>query len=108
MKIVVGIICALLLVVLGTTSDAQAQTTYYIGNGSTVAVLQVGIVTTCGTLGPYNVAPGTVLPVLIPAGCVVQGIKYNGQFFAIGYNGPVPPPNPPNNLIVTPARAHFY
>lgn len=107
MKLLVGFLAAFLLVVLGTSVDAQAQT-YYLGNSSTVAVTGVTIQTsTCGTIGPFNIPVGTALPVPIPPGCVVIGIWYQGMFFPVGYDGPAPPPNPPFRLIVTPGRAVF-
>jgi hypothetical protein len=107
MKILIGFLAAFLLVVLGTTADAQAQI-YYLGNSSTVGVTGVTIQTsTCGTIGPFNVPPGPAVAVPIPAGCVVTGIWYQGFFFPVGYDGPAPPPNPPFRLIVTNGRAVF-
>jgi hypothetical protein len=46
-----------------------------------------------------------MLPVL--AGCNVAGIVYQTITYAMGYNGPVPPPNPPNRLVVSLGRAVF-
>lgn len=106
MKMFAGIICALLLTVLGSTTEAKAIT-YYLGNSSPVMVTGVYIQTTCGPFGPYNLPAGTVTPVVLPAGCNVTGIWYQSMFFPVGYDGPAPPPNPPNRLIVTPARAVF-
>lgn len=106
MKFLSGLVCAILLVVIGATTEAKAIT-YYLGNSSPAVVTGVYIQTTCGPFGPYNLAPGTVTPVFIPAVCNVTGILYQMIFYPVGYDGPVPPPNPPNRLIVTPARAVF-
>lgn len=107
MKFLVGLLAAFLLVVLGTTIDAQAQTTYYLGNNSPVPTTATIQTSACGTIGPVLVSPGTVVPVLIPAGCTVTGIWYRSVFYPTGYYGPLPPPNPPSTLIVTIARAVF-
>ncbi len=106
MKFISGLVCAILLVVLGAATEAKAIT-YYLGNSSPAAVAGVYIQTSCGPFGPYNLPAGTVTPVAIPAVCTVTGIIYQMMFFPVGYDGPAPPPNPPNRLIVTPARAVF-
>jgi hypothetical protein len=108
MKFLLGFFAALLLVVLSTTVDVMAQTTYYVGNNSPVATCATIQTSTCGTIGPVCPGPGVILPVAIPAGCTVTGIWYRGVFYpATGTVTPLPPPNPPNSLIVTIARAVF-
>jgi hypothetical protein len=107
MKLLIGFLAAFLLVVLGTTVDAQAQV-YYVSNSSTVTTASVSIQTSCGPVGPFVVPPGPALAIPIPPGCTVLGILYNGGFFPVGYSGPVPPPTPPNRLQVTPLRAVFF
>lgn len=107
MKFFIGVLAAFLLVVLGTTVDAQAQT-YYVSNSSSVTTASVSVQTTCGPIGPFVVAPGAVIAIPIPPGCTVLGILYNMGFFPVGYSGPVPPPTPPNRLQVTPLRAVFF
>lgn len=106
MKLLLGFLTAFLLVVLGPTVDAQAQT-YPVGNNSFVIVC-VTIQTTCGPIGPICVPAGTVVIVAIPPGCVVTGVWYQSILYSVGYSGPVPPPNPPNQLQVTPGRAVFF
>lgn len=106
MKTITGLLCALLFAVLGTV-DSQAQS-YCITNSSPVPVFAC-VQTTCGALcPPAAIPPGATWCTPIPAGCVVQGVLYNGIVYAIGYAGPLPPPNPPTRLRVGTMRAIFY
>ncbi len=104
MKILIGLIFAIVVTLVGTTEEAHA---YYLGNSTPVVVNNVFISTSCGPIGPFNLLPNTVINVPIPVGCVVTGVIYQGLMYAIGFNGPVPPPNPPNRLVVTTGRAVF-
>lgn len=106
MKLLVGFLAAFLLVVLGTTVDAQAQT-YYLGNSSSVAVTSATLQTTCGTIGPFFIPPNTIIPIPLPPACTATGVWYQSIFYPVGYYAAIPPPNPPNSLIVTPGRAVF-
>ncbi len=106
MKLLVGILCAILFAVVGTTTDAQA---YFLTNNTPVPVNGIIIRTTCGPFGPFNLPAGpATINIPIPANCRVTGIMFRGAFFPIGYTGPVPPPNPPNGVTVTPNGATFW
>ena len=108
MKFLLGFLASFVVVVFGTTVDAYAQTTYYLGNNSPVVTCATIQTSACGTIGPICPGPGMIIPVPIPAGCTVTGIWYRGVFYpATGAVVPLPPPNPPNSLIVTIARAVF-
>lgn len=101
------LIIAAVVFTLGMASEAYAQ--YWIGNGSPVGITAQVYVNCGGVISlvpaaPIGVAPGTVAPIFIPAGCTVVGARINGTGYPMGYNGPAAPPNPPTTIIVTPAR----
>ena len=106
MKFFLGAICAMLLAVFAST-DAQAQ--YCVTNNSTVVIPagQIIIQTTCGTFTVPTLPPGATWCVPLPTGCVVKRIIYRGVVYPVGYNGPLPPPNPPFWLVVAATGAIF-
>ncbi len=106
MKLLVGILCAVLFTVVGTTTDAHA---YLLTNSTSAPVNGIQIRTSCGIFGVFNLPPGpSSINVPIPTSCNVGGILYSGMFFPVGYSGPVPPPNPPNGVTVTSTGATFW
>lgn len=109
MKLLTGILCAVLFAVLGTV-DSQAQ--YTITNNSPVPVTVCIHTANCGIFGPFNVPPGAVFvaPVPIPP-CQVTGLQYpcpGGPIYPVGFAGFLPPPNPPTRLSVGPTGATFW
>lgn len=108
MKLFAGLLCAILLVVAGSIADAKA---YFLTNNTPAPVTGIMIRTTCGVFGPFGLPAGPFtlnLPGIPPVGCVVTGIALRGAVFPIGYTGPIPPPNPPNGVTVTPNGATFW
>lgn len=104
MKLFAGIICALLLSFLGTTEEAKA---IYLTNNTAIA-LTMRVQTTCGIMGPYVVPPLTTIYVNPPPGCTATGIFFRGVFYPYSPGFvPIPPPNPPNSVWVTPNGAIF-
>lgn len=104
-KLFAGILCALLLTIFGTTEEAQA---YFLTNNTPVPVNGVIVMTTCGPMGPFSIPPMTTIMVNPPLGCTVTGIRYRGvpYGFTPGFV-PIPPPNPPFAVWVTPNGATF-
>lgn len=107
MKLLVGAICAILLAVFAG-NEAHAQ--YCVTNNSPVVIPggQIIVRTTCGLFTVPPLPPGATwcTPVLPPT-CTVTGIIYRGVFYPMGYNGPLPLPNPPSWLLVAAAGATF-
>lgn len=99
MKFFAGIICALLLAVLGTL-DAKAQN-YCVENNTLNPISTVCIRISCGPpiCSPPVIASGGVWCTPIPANCTVLGIVYNNTFYPVGYSGPT--------LTVTATTATF-
>lgn len=98
---------AAIMFALSMASEAYAQ--YWVSNASSVSIVaQVyvdcsGIVTLMPVV-PLVIAPGTIVGVTIPPGCTVVGAFVNASSYAVGYGGPMAPPNPPNNITVGSAR----
>lgn len=105
MKLLSGLICAVLLTILGAATEAKAV--YYVGNSTPAVVTSATIVTTCGSYVYTNIPPNTILPLTLPPGCTVTGAIYQGILYPTGTYSPLPPPNPPNRLAVTIARTVF-
>lgn len=109
MKMLAGFLCALLVAIVGMTTDANA---YVLTNNTPVVITGISVRTSCGVFGPYTLGPASSssssINVPIPSSCTIFGIMFRGAFFPVGYNGPVPPPNPPNGLTVGAAGATFW
>lgn len=105
MKMLVGIIAALLIAVLGTT-DAAAQ--YSICNSSPVPISATVRFNCVAPAPPVVILPGTCTVFTMPTNCMALGVIVNGVFYAVGTNGPTVPPNPPNWIIVGPTSTSVW
>lgn len=102
MKLLTGILCAILMSVATVASVAQ---TYCVNNNSPVAIT-VYLQRTCGTVG-VSILPYSTWCTPMPPGCSATGIVYGFTFYPIGFSGPLPPPNPPSTLTVGRGSATF-
>lgn len=102
MKLLTGLLCAILMSVATVASVAQ---TYCVNNNSPVAIT-VYLQRTCGTIG-VSILPFSTWCAPLPFGCSATGIVYGFTFYPIGYSGPLPPPNPPSTLTVFRSGATF-
>lgn len=97
---------AVVVMLVGISSNAIAQQQLYgVTNNSPVAIT-ISVVGSCGG-GLLWITPATVVPsggtaiILIPnPPCAATGVVMNGTFYAVGYAGPVAPPNPPTRIRV--------
>lgn len=110
-KLCSTMLLAVLLLAAGAVSDALAQ--YRVcnhGNGPVILRVEGN----CGGTPwqtPYvMVAPGACVVIPTPPipPCVVTGVRRDtGAFYAVGYCGPLAPPNPPFVICVNPTNANI-
>ena len=112
MKVLTGFLCAIVLAVIGMTTDAQA---YTLTNNTTSATISgVYIEAICGPFGrvpfgPYALGPApSSLEIILPPDCTVIGIIFRGVFYHAGVLNHIPPPNPPNFLSIGAGGATFW
>lgn len=101
------LIIAALVLSLGVVSEAYAQ--YWVSNASPVSIvaqvyINCGGIVTLTPVVPLVITSGTIAGIVVPVGCTVVGAFINATSYPMGYSGPAAPPNPPNNVTVTPAR----
>lgn len=110
-KHVSTLLVAVVLMVLGISSNAMAQQQIYgVANNSPVAIT-ISVSGTCGGglgwITPSVIVPagGTVVISIPNPPCAATGVTMNGVFYPVGYAGPVAPPNPPTRIRVGANRA---